>query len=172
MYVVISVFCCWSWVITWWLQLFFVCDHFQSVFLLFRRPPEEQAKGIRSGHPLQHRLSRTLPVKFAVGHAQAACQEGGVVFLWRRAETFLQHYRLRKRVPPAPAPEQQAGGARRHGRVARWSPRLSERQRRRRWRQPDGIRQCEREDNAARAVKDRLHLYWWHHGRPWGLGCY
>lgn len=53
---------------------------FFFIIALCHRPADEQAEGIRPGHSLQHRLSRTLPVTPAVCHSQAARQEGGVFF--------------------------------------------------------------------------------------------
>lgn len=86
---------------------------------MFRRPAEEPAEGIQPRHPLQHRLPRTLPFPPALGHPQAEGQEGSLLARRFRPETLFQHLRLRERVPPPPEAEQQAGGAGRHGGVAR-----------------------------------------------------
>ena len=144
------------------------------VIVLFYRSAEESAEGVRPRYPLQHWLPWTLPVAPPLRHSQAACQEGGVFFWWFWTETFLQHHRLWEGVPPPFAPKQQVGGAGCDGGVARWGQRFRECQQQHCWwcqrgRQPDW---SNREDTAPWAAKDRLHLYWWHHGRPRGRGCH
>ena len=82
---------------------------------LASRVPQEQAEGVRSNHPHQHRLGGALSVAPALGQPQAAGKAGRLAEPGAERETLLQHHRLRQGVPPAAAPQPVAGGPGGHG---------------------------------------------------------